>query len=162
MVQEQYWKELHELKTHIYFIEYHLERAEKIDRTLKIVLAVASSSSIGAWVIWSKVAGLWATIIAVSHVISAISQYLPYLNRIKSYSKVLNELNELIIQAEYRWHDIASGKLTPSEINAERFELRNKKNKSLKEHIPTTIPSNDVFHQKAEEKSREYFNNYYH
>lgn len=162
MVQEQYWKELHELKTHIYFIELHLESAERIDRALKIVLAIASSSSIGAWVIWSKVAWLWAAIIAASHVISAISQYLPYINRIKTYSKLLNELNELMIQAEYKWHDIANGKLTPTEINAERFEIRNKKNKSLKENILTTIPSNSNFHQRAEERSKEYFNFYYH
>ena len=54
MVQEQYWKEIYQLKTHIGFVELQLERSEGIDRALKIVLAIASSSSIGAWVIWAS------------------------------------------------------------------------------------------------------------
>ena len=72
MVQEQYWKEIYQLKTHIAFLEFLLERAEVVDRTLKIVLAIASSSSIGAWVIWKDFSSVWAGIIAFSQVVSAV------------------------------------------------------------------------------------------
>lgn len=161
MVQNQYWKELHQLKTHIGFIELQLEKAESVDRALKITLAVASSSSIGAWVIWNQLSWVWAGIIAFSQVISAISPYLPYKNRIKGYSSLLHELEELMIQAEFKWYSIAEGKLTASEINKARFNIRASKIKALKKHIQTTIPSDSKLHQKAEESAIQYLKNFY-
>ncbi len=77
-MQSQYWKELYQLKTHIGFIERQLEKSESIDRFLKIVLAIASSSSIGAWAIWNEYSWVWAGIIAFSQVITEITPFLPY------------------------------------------------------------------------------------
>lgn len=161
MVQEQYWKELHQLKTHIGFIELLLEKSESIDRALKIALAVASSSSIGAWVIWNHLSWVWAGIIAFSQVVSAVNPFLPYKSRIKAYSSLLYELEELMIQAEFKWHAIAEGKLTATEINKARFEVRSTKQKSLKKHIQTTIPTNNKLHAKAEETASQYLANFY-
>jgi hypothetical protein len=161
MVQEQYWKEIYQLKTHIRFIELQLEKSENINRGLKIMLAIASSSSIGAWVIWNHLSWVWAGIIAFSQVISAINPYLPYKNRIKAYTSLLHELEELMIQAEFKWHSIAEGKLTESEINKARFAIRAAKQKSLKKNILTTIPTNSSMHAKAEVSAGEYLNNFY-
>jgi hypothetical protein len=69
MVQGQYWKELYQLKTHIGFVERKLGKAESIDRALKIVLAIASGASMGAWAIWSQLSWGWASIIASAQVI---------------------------------------------------------------------------------------------
>ena len=161
MVQEQYWKELYQLKTHIGFIELQLERAESIDRALKIILAIASSSSIGAWVIWNHLSWIWAGIIAVSQVVSAISPYLPYKNRIKAYSSLLHELEELMIQAEFKWHAIAEGKMTAKEVNEARFDIRATKQRSLKKYINTTIPTDGKLHDKAEASATAYLENFY-
>lgn len=161
MVQKQYWKELYQLKTHINFIERQLEKAVSIDRFIKIVLAIASCSSIGAWVIWNQFSWLWASIIAFSQVISAVDQFLPYKSRIKEYTSLLHELEELMIQAEFKWHAIAEGGLTATEINKARFEIRTAKQKSLKKHIPTTIPTDSKLHKQAEAAATEYLNNFY-
>lgn len=161
MLQEQYWKEIFQLKTHIGFLELQLEEAEYRDRIFKIIIAIASSSSIGAWVIWQQLSWLWASIIALSQVITAISPYLPYKNRIKSYTSLLHELEELMIKAEFKWHSIAEGQLTPTEINNARFEVRTSKSKSLKKHIQTTIPTNNKLHNQAENSAREYFKEFY-
>ena len=161
MVQEQYWKEIYQLKTHIGFLEFLLEKAEWKDRALKIVLAIASSSSIGAWVIWKDFSSIWAGIIAFSQVVSAVSPYLPYKSQIKSYSSVLHELEELMIQAEFKWHAISEGTLTETEINKARFDIRAAKQKSLKKHIQTTIPTDSALHAKAESSARDYFSNFY-
>lgn len=161
MVQEQYWKELYQLKTHIGFIERSLEKSEGIDRLLKIILAIASSSSIGAWAIWNEHSWLWASIIALSQVISAVLPFLPYKSRIKAYSSLLHELEELMIQAEFKWHAISDGELTATEINKARFEVRTSKQKSLKKHIQTTIPTNGKLHEQAELSASEYLNNFY-
>lgn len=161
MVQEQYWKELYQLKTHIRYIELLLEGSEGVDRTLKIILAIASSTSIGAWVIWNELSWIWATIIAGSQVISAISPFLPYKERIKAYTSLLHELEELMIQAESKWHSIAEGMLTATEINKARFDIRATKQKSLKKHIQTTIPTDKKLHSQAEKSATEYLTNFY-
>ena len=141
MVQSQYWKEMYQLKVHIAFIELLLERSERADRGLKMFLAVASSSSIGAWVIWTHLSWVWGAIIAGSQVVNAIIQYLPYKNRIKAYSSLLNELEEIMIQCEFKWHAIADGRMAESEINEARFDIRSSKQKALKKNIHTTIPT---------------------
>jgi hypothetical protein len=161
MVQTQYWKELYQLKTHISFIELQLEKAESIDRGLKIVLAIASSSSIGAWVIWNHLSWVWAGVIAFSQIISAVNPYFPYSSRIKAYTSLLNELEELMIQAEFKWHAISEGNLTATEINKVRFNIRTTKQKSLKKHILTTIPTNSTMQEKAENSAIEYLSNFY-
>lgn len=161
MVQDQYWKEIFQLKTHVNYIERLLERSENRDRAIMIFLAITSSSSIGAWAIWNQLSWLWASIIAASQVIAAIKPFLPYKSRIKAYSSLVGELEELMIQAEFKWHAISEGKLTASEINKARFDLRSKKQKSLKKHIQTTIPPNSKLHAEAESSAREYLNNFY-
>lgn len=161
MTQEQYWKEIYQLKTHIRYIELLLERSECVDRALKITIAIASSASIGAWAIWHEFSWLWAIIISASQVISAVTPFLPYKGRIKSYTALLHELEELMIQAEYKWHSIGEGQLTAKEINKARFDVRLNKQKSLKKYIQTTIPSDKKLHAQAEVSAREYLSNFY-
>jgi hypothetical protein len=161
MVQNQYWKELYQLKTHIGFIERQLEKSEGIDRFFKIFLAITSSSSIGAWAIWNEHSWLWASIIAFSQVITAITPFLPYKGRIKAYSSLLHELEELMIRGEFKWHSISDGQLTPTEINKARFEIRAAKQKSLKKYVSTTIPTDGKLHEQAEKSASVYLTNFY-
>lgn len=105
MAQERFWKELYQLKVHINYVEAHVHEAEKYDRSLKIFMAVTSSASIGAWVVWKDLSFLWASIIALSQVIAAISPHLPFKERLKTYSSMLHELEELFIQAESKWYE---------------------------------------------------------
>ena len=152
---------MYQLKTHIRFIGLQLEKAESIDRALKLALAIASSSSIAAWAIWTHISWVWASIIAFSQVISAINPYLPYRNRVKTYISLLNELEELMIQAEFKWYAIAEGELTATDINKSRFEIRAAKQRSLKKYIQTTIPANPRLQEKAERSASEYLSNFY-
>lgn len=161
MVQEQYWNELYQLKTHINVVEYLLEKAEKADRIIKIVLAITSSVSIGSWAIWNQYSYIWAIIIAGSQIISAIVPYLPYTNRIKSYSSLIKEWEELMILSEFKWYAISNGELTKDEINNARFEIKKFKQKSLSKYIQTTIPFNKNIQNKAEELACSYLKNYY-
>ena len=66
-----------------------------------------------------------------------------------------------MIQAEFKWHSIAEGKLTESEVNKARFEIRAAKQKSLKKNILTTIPTDSSMHAKAEASANAYLNNFY-
>src|SRR5690606_18075834 len=113
------------------YIEFLLDTSERIDRGLKIFLAIASSSSIGAWVVWSQLSYLWGSIIAISQVAAAVNPYLPYQSRIKEYTQLLRDLEELMIQMEFNWHAVAEGELSSEEINSFRFKIRSEKQKAL-------------------------------
>ena len=162
MTQEQYWRELYQLKVHVNYVELLLEGSESVDRTLKIILAISASTSIGAWAIWSQFSWVWASIIALSQVIAAVNPFLPYKERIRNYSALLHEFEEILIQAEFKWHAIAKGDLTEKAINQARFEIRSQKQKSLKKNLHATIiPTSEKARVKAEESARIYFNTFY-
>ena len=162
MAQERYWKELYQLKVHINYVEAHIHDAEMHDRCIKMFMAVASSASIGAWVIWKDLSFLWAMIIALSQVIAAISPHLPFKERLKTYSSMLHELEEVFIRAEEKWHDITSGKHDEDEINGARTNLRLQKHKLLKKHLPSSvIPDDTEKAEKAETLALNYFSTFY-
>jgi hypothetical protein len=162
MSQEHYWKEFYRLKAHVGFLELLLGETEKIDRHIKIFLAVTSSASIGGWVVWKEQALLWSILIAGSQVLNAIRQYLPYKERLKALSGLLNEFDELLVGVESKWLDIAAGELTEAEIRKALFDFRTRKMKAIKKHFPdNTIPENEELFKKAENKAMLYFNNFY-
>lgn len=162
MAQERFWKELYQLKVHINYVDSHVRDSEKYDRGVKVFMAVASSASIGAWIIWKELSFIWAAIIAISQFLAAVRPHLPFKERLKNYSAILHELDELFIQSEAKWHDIASGKLDEDEINKARTSLRLQKHKILKKHLPSNvIPDDSEKAGKAESLALDYFSNFY-
>lgn len=162
MAQERYWKELYQLKVHINYIEAHILEAETHDRHIKIFMAITSSASIGAWAIWRELSFVWGGIIALSQVLAAINPHLPHKTRLKTYSSMLHELEELFIMSEAKWHDIALGKNEESEINRARTHLRLQKQKILKKHLPSSvIPDDAKKADKAEGLALDYFSAFY-
>jgi hypothetical protein len=162
MAQLRFWKEFYQLKVHVNYVELHLQRTEMIDRSLKMFLAISSSASIGAWVIWKELAILWACVIAASQVVNIVRSYLPYKERLKALSGLLGDIEELVIYMEMKWIEVSSGKLSDEEINKLRYDIRMKKHKSLKKHFPgTVIPENKKLLSKAEDSASIYFSTFY-
>jgi hypothetical protein len=162
MTAAHYWKEFHRLKVHVCYMELQLCETEEIDRAVKIFLAITSSASIGGWVIWKDLGMLWGCLIAGSQVVNAVRQYLPYKERLKSYAGLLSELEELVVHVESKWLDIAAGELTEPEIRKALLDLRTRRMKAFKKHVPaTTIPENSKLFALAEAKAWSYFQNIY-
>ncbi len=162
MLQLQYWKEFWRLKVQSSYIELQLERTEDIDRSVKMVLALTSSASIGGWVIWKEFAPVWAAIIAVSQVLNAIRQYLPYKDRLRPLAGLLADLEDLVLQVEDKWLQIAAGSLTEEDIRKSLMDLRSKKMKSYKKHFPNSaLPDNKGLLNRAESKTSDYFSHLY-
>ena len=74
-VQKMYWDDLVQLRFQLLYIETYSDASYKKDNAINIILAIASSSSIGAWVIWKEAAIVWGAIIAISQVINAVKDY---------------------------------------------------------------------------------------
>jgi hypothetical protein len=100
--QYRFWQELVQLKVHIHYLQYFQLNAQSRDNALNIFLAAASNGSIATWAIWGKASMLWAVIIGLSHLITAVRPYLPYQNRLKAVSALIRELEELSLHAEHK------------------------------------------------------------
>lgn len=162
MAQERFWKEFHQLKVQVIYVQELLLEAERNERVAKMAIAITSSASIGAWVVWKDLAWLWGAIIAGSQVFSAIYPHLPYKGRLKTYSSVLRDLEKLFIDAEHKWQSVADGSLSVQKINAERNLLHKKKGEILNRHMPTGVfPSSSKIQDRAENEAANYFSYYY-
>jgi len=160
--QLRYWKELHEFKVHVYYLELYLQDSELWDRRVNIFLAITSSSSICGWVIWSKFSFIWGVIIAASQLVTVIKHFLPYNTRIKAISSILTEFYDPLTNYEKNWYQVAESYLTDEEINSLQFELRTEKNKITNRHLGSnTLPVKQKLFDKAKVLADTYFNNYY-
>lgn len=162
MAQARFWKEFHQLKVQVIFVQELLLEAERNERLAKMAIAITSSASIGAWVIWKELAWLWGAIIAGSQVFSVIYPHLPYKERLKTYSSILRDLERLFIDAEHKWQSVADGSLSVQKIIAERTQLQRKKDEILSRHMAHSVfPSNPKISDRAEIEASNYFAYYY-
>lgn len=160
--QDRYWKELYQLRVHVYYLGLYFEQSEKLEKGINAFLAITSSSSICGWAIWNKYSFVWALIIAISQLITAVKQFLPFKKRMKAISSLLRDLEELLNFAEMRWFDVAEGRLTNEEINRLQFEIRKKKNKLLHKHLShQSLPEKKKLFNKAKEMAQTYVTNFY-
>ena len=162
MSQEHYWKEFYRLKVHINYVEQMLAKTETWDRNIKIFSAITSSTSIGAWVIWKDYALIWGAIIALSQVLGAIRQYLPYKDRLRCYAALLIELEEIQLGVESRWIEISKGECSEATIRKSLDNLRFRRHLAFKKHLPTTtVPEDGPLFKEAERRAQAYFQNFY-
>lgn len=159
--QLNYWRELTQLKEHCYYINEYIIQTQHISRWINSFLAITSSSSIGAWVIWQKYAFIWGAIIAFSQVVNIIKQFFPFEARLRHLPELKNELDFLFLEMEKSWFNVAEGKWTNEETHSKRLEFKTKKAEILEKHIPnTTLPDKKKYLSVAKEKTRYYFSNF--
>lgn len=151
-----------DFKTNILYLGFYLERNQKIDRSVKIFLAIASNSSIALWAVWQKYPMFWAGIIACSQLISAVKEFLPYQKRTKMIAGLYADLQDAFLHAEKNWFSIAEGDYSEQQIHEAWIDLKKRKNSFLKKHFGTEVlPQNNKFLKKAEEEQVQYFNTFY-
>lgn len=159
--QLNYWRELTQLKEHCYYINEYIIQTQKISRLINCFLAITSSSSIGAWVIWQEYAFIWGAIIAVSQVVNIIKQFFPFEGRLKHLPELRNELDFLFLEMEKSWFSVAEGKWTAEEIHNKRLEFKTRKAEIQQKHIPNiSLPDRRNYLDVAKKKTRDYFINF--
>lgn len=162
MYQQQYWKELQDIKTHAYYLELYQLDSERIERNCNMFLAVTSSASIGAWAILKDYAMIWGAVIAASQVLSVVYKFFPFKARIKPLGITSIAMFSLADEAEEGWYDVAEGELTDKQVHEKRMAIRHKKTAIMRAAFPaSTLPVNDELLRLAGEKMEQYFNNYF-
>lgn len=161
-MQNRYWSSMTEKKYNLFYIQLHFNKVVMVNRAIKIIMAIASCSSIAAWTIWQQYAYVWGVIIAVSQVIGAINEFLPYQKRIEELSNLESEWSVVFLSMEKKWYSVANGKLTDNEINDLLFEFENDWNiisdKYFKEDA---LPQVEKYQKIANEQMVEYIKQRY-
>jgi hypothetical protein len=161
-IQQRYWTEVVQLKAQAYYLDAYYLDSERKDGALKIFLAITSSSSIGAWIIWRHLGFVWAAVVACSLVGNAIRQYLPWEKRAAAVRDLGREIADILLLAEKRWYAVATGQLTESEIHEATMELKRRRNDAEYRHLTGHPLPDNAGHQKdAEERTVTYFQTHY-
>ena len=160
--QERFWRELDQLKVHVFYLENYLEKTESTDRYLKMFLAIASNGSIAGWAIFQHLQMVWALIIAVSQLINAVKDHLPYSKRLKALNSLTNDLESLFLSMENHWFNVSEGKLTEEEIHKLQMKIKEQRRQIIQKHLGSqSLPHNEKLMKKAEEATQVYFSNFY-
>lgn len=161
-VKQHFWAILYTVKFKSLYYELCLRRAEFIQSGIEIFLAVATSSSIGGWLIWREYSFFWAAVIAMSQVINAIMPHLPYKDRIKSLSSLVVVMELLILDTEKIYFNIQHKNLSAIDIGKKISEINKKINDAEIKYLLLKAPKdNEKFKVEAQEKTEHYFNLYY-
>ncbi len=159
-MQEKYWKYMVQIKAWIFYLDLYGEDSYKWEKRINVFSAIAASTSIAAWAIWQQLSFVWSLIIAMSQVLNAIKEFMPYSKRLKAIVPFMEDLKFLYNKMEYIWFKVASGEMTEEEINETLYEFKNEctniENKHLKDE---TLLENEKFKKEADKKTDDYFEN---
>lgn len=161
--QNRYWNQLKEFKTHVLYLHNYAAHSEWWDKTINIFLAITSSSSIAAWAIWQKYQMIWAIIIAISQIITAVKPFLPFKARIKAVSDLNDRIQEISLECERGWYSVAEGELTNKDIHELCIKLRNESLLAQKKYLKNIVlPKNKELLRIAEIDADSYLKQNYH
>jgi hypothetical protein len=160
-IQNRYWRELDQLKIHVFYLENYYKKTLNYDRNINVFLAVVSNGSIASWAIWKDYSAIWGGMIALSQLLNAVKVFLPYSKRLKDLEFISRELENLFLFMESSWFDVAEGKLTKKEIHKQLTDIKKKKQQIMEKNNSNFLPHNEKLMDEAIEKAKFYFTNFY-
>lgn len=152
-----YWKELQQLKAACICMRQYRNRLGRRVRLVEVVKAVASSSAIGAWVVWKDYPLVWTAIIAAAQVLDAIKGVFPFARHHKAASDLTVALEVLYIDAEDEWESIHAGRMSADAINKRRTKLRKLQLAEEKRFFPEGVELPQALIRLATEEANAYF-----
>lgn len=118
------WFFLVDSKTNEYLSSLIVKRYQKWDLCLNIFLVLATSSSIATWAIWKEMPLLWATIIAISQIITLAKPYFLFPKYIKVFYEKSIHWQNTTLEIEELWHKFENGIVDEPNASKTYFELR--------------------------------------
>lgn len=118
------WNLIENTKYKQLWISEKIKQFQKRERTINIILALTSSSSISGWIIWKEYAMIWATIIALSQLVQVSKPLFPFTKYIKELQNKYIILEKLNLELEKLWYNQQFDKLSEEEIETQYFDLK--------------------------------------
>lgn len=122
----QIWNFLIDSKTNEYLSSLIVKQYQKFDLGTNIILVIATSSSIASWAIWRELPYLWATIIAISQLVTLLKPHFLFPKYIKVFYEKRIEWQNLSIELEQLWHRYENGIIDKADALNFYFTLRKK------------------------------------
>lgn len=150
------------MQIHIYYVDLFYRDAVTNNNYLDILLAIVSNGSIAGWLIWSKAQFVWAALVALSQLITAIRPHLPFQKRSRSLESLNIELTELLLYMEDKLYDVSEGKLNSEEIHHLTLEMQRRKQRALTFYLASDpLPENTKRLAIAQQKAKNFFQQKY-
>jgi hypothetical protein len=159
--QQMYWHEFVQLKTDACYIRDYRNSLGKWVTSIAVIRAITSAGSISTWLIWKKYAYVWAALIAVSQGIEAMKNIIPFSRRRRALSRWSKALNQLFVEAQRDWDNIASGEYANPQIRKACHQLRSRKNRAEAKYIPDGLSRKADLFNKAQTEAEHFFNTRY-
>jgi hypothetical protein len=121
---ELYWQQMEQLKASAICIRLYRNHLGRRVQSVEIIKAVASSGSIGAWVIWQQYPFIWAAIIAAAQVLDALKGVFPFTREHRAASELTMAMELLFIDAELEWEGLFTVPTTATAIMERRARLQ--------------------------------------
>lgn len=158
--QQAYFNLMTQSRENIFFISEHISSADRWNTRINMVMAIASSSSIGAWIIWQKFSWMWASIIAVSQVVGAVKVHLPFKKRLSTLYTLSNHLEQLCLEIEKDFFLVFNGDLSEREIYSKTMKYKTDKAGIEQKYLSgIVLPEDESILTKARKKNKVYFDN---
>ena len=155
------WNNLAIVKFKSIYIGHLISKYQRYDLLINVFLAIATSGSIAAWAIWKEFPIIWASVIALSHVVNVIRPFFPY----SRYTKILNDKyllsQNLFLDYERVWYQIEKAKLTEDAIAEKYFELSKKQNEVFNLDSGILISRDQKLSDKVEKEYLTFLKNNY-
>jgi hypothetical protein len=155
--QQLYWNQMVELKVASSYIRLYRDYLARWVTGLGTLRAVASSASIGAWVVWKQYAFIWAAIIVASQVADALKEVFPFSKKHKSASELTLALTSLFIDAQLEWENIFSGRYNNEEIMNRLHKLRKLQLEMEGKSFPEGLAKKTALFEEAQKSGMQYF-----
>lgn len=98
-----YWYLLEDTKYHERYCYYQLKQTTKIVSVLNFFQAFVSCGSVSAWALWDKLDFLWAILIAISQLLTALKSHISFYKRKENLQKAYIQLLDLYQNIEQDW-----------------------------------------------------------
>jgi len=125
-LKQKYWNMYSQLNFDSHYLALFLKRYVFWSNLISVTLAVLTSGSVTAWVIWQSYPLVWAIIVAFSQIAFIIKDHLPFLKYISPLKYLLPELEKLLLDIDYTWEKINHNSLSDNDINDLVFDFEAK------------------------------------
>jgi hypothetical protein len=159
--QALYWSKMVDLKVAASYICRYRDYLGKWVTGIGTIRAIASSSSIAAWVVWKEYAFVWGLIIAISQVLDALKDVFPFSKRFKAASEHSVALDSLFIDAQLEWESIFSGRYSNDQIVSRLHKLRKLQHDAEVRSFKDGLPIREDLLGKAQEEAELFFDSTY-
>lgn len=161
MIRNMVWNSLTDYYFKASVMGYAIQRFQKIDRCINIILALASSGSIAAWAIWKEIPYVWGAIIALSQVIQTVKPYFPYSRYIRELNEKSKKLQAINLRFEMLFYEIDYGAAQEEELSTKYFALRKEAEEICFFNADSSFSFTDGDEQKANQDTAHYLKQNY-